>query len=81
MNRIIAAIFMVIAPVFALLYFHVAKALLSCTEAARYLEKGGSVATQKLTIYHACLTGAVVLGVACALFVAIELAWKVNEKS
>jgi len=81
MNKLITAIFTVIAPLFALLYFHVAKTLLSFTEAARYLDKGGSIATNKLTIYYAGILGATILGIACALFVAIELAWIVSEKS
>ena len=81
MSRFIAAIFMVIAPILGLLYFHVAKALLSFTEAARFLEKGGGIATHKLTIYYSCVLGATIFGIACALFVAIELAWKANEMS
>jgi len=60
-------------PFTTLGYYHLAKALLSGTEAAGFIEHGGSIATEKLHVYHAVTVGAGLFGSVCAFLLSLAI--------
>ena len=57
-----------------------AKAILSDSDAARFLRDGGSINTSKLDTYHAMMTVSAIFGAASAVFLAVEVARFMRSK-
>ena len=75
------ALFTNITPFTSWAYYRAAKAFLSGTDAAHFIEKGGTIDTAKLTTYHAALFVAALVGGFCALLLSVEIAKAVNKEN
>jgi hypothetical protein len=78
--RLVLALALALAPFLAMAYYHAAKVLMSGSDAARFLEQGGSIPTDKLDIYHGTLIGASLFGVVLSGFLALELSRLLQRK-
>ena len=81
MNRFVIALFMGIVPFTTLAYYYVAKVLMSGTEAASYVEHGGSIATEKLHDYYAVMMGAGLFGIVCAFLLALAISEVLQKRN
>lgn len=74
MKRLALSLALLFAPVLMLGYYHLGKLLLRTTEAAKFLDTGGSISTVKIDEYEASLTKFVYFGMLSALLLGVEAA-------
>ena len=80
MARRVFALTLAFAPLLIVAYHSAAKAILSDSDAARFLRDGGSINTSKLDTYHAMMTVSAIFGAASAVFLAVEVARFMRSK-
>ena len=74
MGKLTLAIYLVLAPLMALLYEHAMVLFLNTSDVAKYLRKGGLINTDKLESYEQSIHLAAIFGLLFALLPARELA-------
>ncbi len=81
MNRLTISLSLTLTPLMVLAYHHALKVALSNTDAARYLEDGGSIARSKLSAYKLILDAGPALGILTAVLLAREVSDRIKTKA
>ena len=81
MKSICLSLTLSIGPFLGIVYFYFVKLLMSFSEAARYLERGGSIRTDQLTTYKSVLVIAALFGYFCAFMLAREISKFMQKKN